>query len=640
MAVTARRTVALTVAADGEITPAAPQYAGIQGEHNACEVVFTLPQEWITAAYHYRAEYVGGDGSGGVTGVLTAKDGKVSVSLPYAWTRAGAAAVMRLVAYVLTDRQEVQTVYAVDARLYYRAKQDMDEDEAREGLSQLAEDVSDAIAAANAAAEDVLRRAESGEFDGATWYFGTDVYLSTDTSTGQIIVRGDVEGAQAGDLYLNTDTYRIFAKADDGDWRDVGCILGARGPKGDKGDKGDAARWWSGAAVGGGNIAPLGNPPYTDPSLATMRQMFDGVSCLAMVEGKGNTLAYNGGAIAKALGITAADVVDVVVSVDYYWKRSTGGEWAWWKFATRNADGTSTKDDGYGTLRSYGMTENAWDTVMISRKRQVFGLSGKDDLYVQVQALGNSNVLYIRSLTVTAYLANGTSKRCVWGNPILDGALNGDMYLNTVSCDVYRKQAARWTLQGNIKGAKGEKGDKGAKGDKGEKGDRGDTGDKGDTGEKGDKGDKGEKGDRGDTGFAGTMTLPHGVCTGNGIGSNTVTPAVGSLTDGLTIVQTFTTPVPPSKGMRYYQLATDGGNHIPVIAQFRDAGEPELPAGTYLLRYDAAHAHMVVMGRLDEMGIADGVYVKGANDESVCVVRLQMSGGKPQLVIDERGGEA
>ena len=107
---------------------------------------------------------------------------------------------------------------------------------------------------------------------------------------------------------------------------------------------------------------------------------------------------------------------------------------------------------------------------------------------------------------------------------------NGDVFVNVLTGDLYRKDNGTWKLIGNVKGSKGDKGDTGAQGPKGDKGDtgtqgpkgdkgdtgaqgpkgnRGDTGaqgpkgDKGDTGAQGPKGDKGSKGDKGDTGAQG-----------------------------------------------------------------------------------------------------------------------------------------
>ena len=89
---------------------------------------------------------------------------------------------------------------------------------------------------------------------------------------------------------------------------------------------------------------------------------------------------------------------------------------------------------------------------------------------------------------------------------------NGDVFVNVLTGDLYKKDNGTWKLIGNVKGSKGDKGDTGAQGPKGDKGDtgaQGPKGDKGDTGTQGPKGDKGDtgaqgpKGDKGDTGAQG-----------------------------------------------------------------------------------------------------------------------------------------
>jgi|GEM_PF-3692409 len=67
----------------------------------------------------------------------------------------------------------------------------------------------------------------------------------------------------------------------------------------------------------------------------------------------------------------------------------------------------------------------------------------------------------------------------------------GDWYINTATCDLYKKTAtSTWTLQCNIKGAAGAQGATGA------------------TGATGAKGDTGATGAQGETGAAGTLTFP------------------------------------------------------------------------------------------------------------------------------------
>ena len=79
----------------------------------------------------------------------------------------------------------------------------------------------------------------------------------------------------------------------------------------------------------------------------------------------------------------------------------------------------------------------------------------------------------------------------------------GDMYLDTVTGDVYQKTGGTWNLQGNIKGPAGEKGETGATGATGPRGEAGATGATGPRGETGATGATGSRGETGATGATG-----------------------------------------------------------------------------------------------------------------------------------------
>ena len=91
------RRIVFDVTPDG-VTPAAPQPAGVQGEHNAAAVVFRLGASLLEAGYRCRIEFVDGAGRYDVTGLLEPQAGEVTCLLPERWTgrhRVGAAAAVR-----------------------------------------------------------------------------------------------------------------------------------------------------------------------------------------------------------------------------------------------------------------------------------------------------------------------------------------------------------------------------------------------------------------------------------------------------------------------------------------------------------------------------------------------------------------
>ena len=89
------RTVLFTVEENG-VTPAAPQFAGVQGDHEATRVIFRLPEAWTAAGYVYRIEYADGVQPPDTTDLLEAADGQIAVLLPEAWTRGGGVGDLRV----------------------------------------------------------------------------------------------------------------------------------------------------------------------------------------------------------------------------------------------------------------------------------------------------------------------------------------------------------------------------------------------------------------------------------------------------------------------------------------------------------------------------------------------------------------
>lgn len=117
------RTVKFTIVGD-TVNPLVPQYAGVQGEHNATLLSFELPKEW-NAAYQYRLEYVDGLQHAWVTPVLEASGGTVSYPIPKDWTRAGGMGEARLCAMLLDEqKQERQYIYTQTGRIYFSSQED------------------------------------------------------------------------------------------------------------------------------------------------------------------------------------------------------------------------------------------------------------------------------------------------------------------------------------------------------------------------------------------------------------------------------------------------------------------------------------------------------------------------------------
>ena len=209
------RTITFTATLDG-VAPTDRQDAGIQGEHNATQVVFALDAALIRPEYLYRFEYVDGGGGWDTTDHIALTENRLSVLLPAAWTAAGGCGTIRLqICQLDADSQEELILYTFPGRLLF-ADRDTGEPMAWEyekGLSGLIADTHSAAAGADAAAGRANTAAQSAE-----------------------AIAQEVQG-----------------KLDRGE---------LTGPKGDKGDKGEAATVsvgtvTTGAAGSAAEMAPV-----------------------------------------------------------------------------------------------------------------------------------------------------------------------------------------------------------------------------------------------------------------------------------------------------------------------------------------------------------------------------------------------
>ena len=251
------RTVSFAATTSG-VTPDQAQFAGVQGDHNATSVVFTLDEALVNEAYQYRFEFVDGAGGYDSTDFVTLAANQASCLLPGNWTSSGGTGTIRLCAVILgADNTEEQVVYTLSGRLKFTARDTGTpmETEYEKGLSGLIEDAKDATNAANAAAEDaqtaadaaqavadtVQQKLDNGEFigppgpkgspgdDGAKGEDGQDGGWwtpSVDSSTGEL----QWFPSKAGMGPMVPDPVNI--KGPPGP-------QGAQGQRGEKGEKGD-----------------------------------------------------------------------------------------------------------------------------------------------------------------------------------------------------------------------------------------------------------------------------------------------------------------------------------------------------------------------------------------------------------------
>ena len=119
---TAMRTILYRIEESG-MTPDAPQYAGVQGEHHATKVEFELPISWNTQGYIYRVEYEDGWQNRHVSPPLTPVEGRVWLLLPDSWTAAGGTGEIRLEASRADgEDMDEQRIYTPAGHLYFHPR--------------------------------------------------------------------------------------------------------------------------------------------------------------------------------------------------------------------------------------------------------------------------------------------------------------------------------------------------------------------------------------------------------------------------------------------------------------------------------------------------------------------------------------
>lgn len=118
-----KRQIEFTIGDDMKITPTAVQEGGVQGEHNAAQVIFHLP-EALEIGYQLFLEAVDGSGGYDRTPALTVSAGAVTQDIPRAWTNAGGVLLLRLSAVAAdADGTVTQTIYTFDARLRLHSRE-------------------------------------------------------------------------------------------------------------------------------------------------------------------------------------------------------------------------------------------------------------------------------------------------------------------------------------------------------------------------------------------------------------------------------------------------------------------------------------------------------------------------------------
>ncbi|MDD2362805.1 MAG: hypothetical protein PHH84_07635, partial [Oscillospiraceae bacterium] len=120
------RTIRFNADIDG-ITPKTPQFAGVQGDHCATRLIFTLDDRLISPEYLYRVEFMDGM-SNYYTTELLIPDGvtdAITVPLTRSITHTGGSREVRLIVSRLeTDLTKEFVLFTLAGRIYFDGRQD------------------------------------------------------------------------------------------------------------------------------------------------------------------------------------------------------------------------------------------------------------------------------------------------------------------------------------------------------------------------------------------------------------------------------------------------------------------------------------------------------------------------------------
>jgi hypothetical protein len=160
------RTIPFTVTATGT-TPTTAQFAGVQGDDAATDVVFSLDAALIADDYVYRVEYVDGMNGYDTTDIMTLAEGETTITVPLirAWTQAGGTGEIHLVVSQMDDSaQEQLTLYTLVGRVYFENRNTGTgyiSDSTITGLTELINTTESATSQAMTAAEAATSSAEA-----------------------------------------------------------------------------------------------------------------------------------------------------------------------------------------------------------------------------------------------------------------------------------------------------------------------------------------------------------------------------------------------------------------------------------------------------------------------------------------------
>ena len=275
------------------VSPSEPQFAGVQGEHNATEVKFQLSSALTSPEYLYRIEFSDAAGEYDSTDFIPISGSFVNYLLPENWTKAGGVGVIHLCAVVLdANGQEEQEVYSLAGRLKFAPRESggmktkyekglsalIDSagkatdaaNEAAENANAAADRVDESVSGANTAAANANRAAASADASAATASAAAggaqEAKEAADTAASGANTAAEQARTAAASANTAAGTASTAASNANAVADAVQAKLDAGELKGEKGDTGpQGPQGVSGVYVGGGEM-PEGYTVQVDPT--------------------------------------------------------------------------------------------------------------------------------------------------------------------------------------------------------------------------------------------------------------------------------------------------------------------------------------------------------------------------------------
>lgn len=251
----------------------------------------------------------------------------------------------------------------------------------------------------------------------------------------------------------------------------VGC--GEQGPEGPQGQAGtNGATWFSGLELPSDSMGRLGDFYFKSNSFEIFKFGENGWEFVANLKGAPGKDAKQIVSITKTSSSGVVDVYTILFSDEStaefsITNGSSGKDGATWHYGNNQPAETLGKQGDFyfdrATSDIYHYSEDGWEKISNIKgdsgksitKIELKSTSGLVDTYTIYFSDGGSFDFEVTNGAAGLDGANGSTWHTKEGEPKQDLGKNGDLYLDTITYDLYSKVDDVWLKVGNIKGESG-----------------------------------------------------------------------------------------------------------------------------------------------------------------------------------------